>query len=66
VLAALGGSPAEPLVALPFVGGTLQVGWHRAHAAKTMLHATGTGADIVAATAHLRALRYTIEQGAAA
>jgi phenylpropionate dioxygenase-like ring-hydroxylating dioxygenase large terminal subunit len=66
VLAELGGSTAVPLIALPFAGGTLQLGWHRAHAAKTMLHATGTGADIAAATAHLRALRQNLEQGAAA
>ncbi|CAN7681670.1 Rieske 2Fe-2S domain-containing protein [Devosia sp. LjRoot16] len=66
VLAALGGSTAEPLIALPFAGGTLQLGWHRAHAAKTMLHATGAGADIAAATAHLRALRQSLEQEAAA
>jgi len=66
VLAVLGGSTAKPLIALPFAGGTLQVGWHRVHAAKIMLHATGAGADIAAATAHLRALRYSLEQGAAA
>ncbi|HEV2516702.1 MAG TPA: Rieske 2Fe-2S domain-containing protein [Devosia sp.] len=66
VLAALGGSTAQPLIALPFAGGALQVGWHRAHAAKTMLHATGADVDIAAATAHLRALRQNLEQGAAA
>ena len=66
VLAVLGGSTAEPLIALPFAGGTLQVGWHRVHAAKTMLHATAAGADIAAATAHLRALRQNLEQEAAA
>ena len=66
VLAALGGSIAERFVALTFAGGTLQVGWHRVNAEKTMLHAAGTGADIAAATAHLRALRYGFEQGVAA
>jgi len=66
VLAALGGSIAERLVALTFAGGTLQVGCHRVNAEKTMLHAAGTGADIAAATAHLRALRYGLEQGVAA
>lgn len=66
VLPALGGSTAQALVTLPFAGGTLQVGWHRVHATKTMLHAAGTNIDIAAATAHLRALRQNLEQGAAA
>ncbi|OEO29072.1 hypothetical protein VW23_002440 [Devosia insulae DS-56] len=66
VLAELGGSTAEPLIELPFAADTLQIGWHRVHAAKTMLHATGAGADIGAATAHLRALRQNLEQGVAA
>ncbi|MBN9364706.1 MULTISPECIES: Rieske 2Fe-2S domain-containing protein [unclassified Devosia] len=66
VLAALGSSTAHPIAALPGAAGLLQLGWHRVHAAKTMLHATGTGADIAAATAQLRALRQNLEQGAAA
>lgn len=66
VLAALGGSTGHRLVALPLAGDTLQLGWHRVHAEKTMLHATGAGADVAAATAHLRALRQNLEQGAAA
>ena len=66
VLAALSSSTAGPLVTLPLAGQTLQIGWHRVHAEKTMLHAAGTGTDIAAATAHLRALRYSLEQGVAA
>lgn len=66
VLAALGSSTAAPLIPLPFAGETLHVGWHRVHAEKTMLHATTTGIDIAGATAHLRALRNSVEQGAAA
>lgn len=66
VLVALG-SDAEPIITLPYSGETLHIGWHRVHANKTMLHATITGAaDIAAATLHLRALRNSVEQGAAA
>jgi len=66
VLPSVGSSTAQALVTLPFAGSTLQLGWHPVHATKTMLHAVGAGADIAAATAHLRALRQTLEQGAAA
>lgn len=66
VLAALGGSIAQPLVALRLADHSLQIGWHRVHAEKTMLHAMGRGADIAAATTQLRALRHDLEQGAAA
>lgn len=66
VLAALGGSTNEPIVTLPFAGETLHIRWHRVHTEKTMLHTTTSGTDIAAATAHLRALRNTVEQGAAA
>lgn len=67
VLAALGATDTAPLVTLPLAGETLHLGWHRTHATKTMLHAAITGAaDIAAATAHLRALRNSVEQGAAA
>jgi phenylpropionate dioxygenase-like ring-hydroxylating dioxygenase large terminal subunit len=66
VLAALGSSAAGPLITLPVAAGTLQIGWHPVHAAKTMLHATAAGADIAAATAQLRALRQNLEQGVAA
>lgn len=66
VLTALGSSTATPIVTLPYAGQTLHIGWHRVHADKTMLHAATTGTDIARATAHLRALRNTIEQGAAA
>lgn len=67
VVATLGGSEATSVVTLPLAGETLHIGWHRTHGNKTMLHATITGtADISAATAHLRALRNSVEQGAAA
>jgi phenylpropionate dioxygenase-like ring-hydroxylating dioxygenase large terminal subunit len=67
VLATLGGSEATPVVTAPLAGETLHIGWHRSHASKTMLHATITGpAHVAAATAHLRALRNSVEQGAAA
>ena len=67
VLAALGGTDATPVVTATLAGETLHIGWHRAHANKTMLHATITGnAGIAAPTAHLRALRNSVEQGAAA
>ncbi|WP_055045946.1 Rieske (2Fe-2S) protein [Devosia sp. A16] len=66
VLAELGGSTARALVTLPLAGSTLHIGWHRVHATKTMLHAVGADIDIAAATAHLRALRQNLEQGAAA
>lgn len=65
VLATVGG--AGPILTLPLAVGTLHIGWHRARANKTMLHAAITGAaDTAAATAHLRALRNSVEQGAAA
>jgi phenylpropionate dioxygenase-like ring-hydroxylating dioxygenase large terminal subunit len=67
VLGALAGTDAAPVVTIPLAGETLHIGWHRVHANKTMLHATIIGpADIAAATAHLRALRNSVEQGAAA
>lgn len=67
VLATLGSTDAAPVTAIPLAAETLHIGWHRVHATKTMLHATISGtADIAAATAHLRALRNSVEQGAAA
>ena len=67
VLATLGSTDAAPVIAIPLAAETLHIGWHRVHATKTMLHATISGtADIAAATAHLRALRNSVEQGAAA
>ncbi len=67
VLASVGGAAADAILTLRLAGETLHIGWHRAHANKTMLHATITGtANIATATAHLRALRNSVEQGAAA
>ncbi len=66
VLAALGGSAAQLVIAVPLGGETLHVGWHRVDARRTMLHATTSGSDIAAATRYLRTLRQSIEQGAAA
>lgn len=66
VIAALGGTDATPVVTVPLAGQTLHIGWHRVHATKTMLHAAISGTDIAAATAQLRALRNSVEQGAAA
>ena len=67
VLAALGGSDTTPVITIPLAGETLHIGWHPVRANKAMLHATITGtADIATATAHLRALRNSVEQGAAA
>lgn len=67
VLATLGVTDAIPVITVPLAAETLHIGWHRVHANKTMLHAAITGAaDTAAATAHLRALRNSVEQGAAA
>jgi len=64
-LAPLGGAD-RPLIAAQLGSFTLHIGWHSMNIGKTMLHVTTSGSDIAAAIRHLRALRRSVEQGAAA